>query len=97
MFRMFCAQIQLLKIDSIIAFKREGAASPLHSEACPWRQGAAGLSDSLRGAVSLGGPGYLDTVAAAFMAGAEFGQQGEHFRREAGHTSWTGSHCCLAG
>lgn len=28
---MFCAQIQLLKVNSIIAFKREGASFPLLS------------------------------------------------------------------
>lgn len=38
-FSVFCAQIQLLKVDSIIAFKREGASFPLHSKSLPSRPG----------------------------------------------------------
>lgn len=77
---MFCAQIQLLKVDSVIAFKREGASFPLHSKSLPCRQGFISLKDS--GKHLSARPGYLQTVM-VIMVWAEFGKLGKRFRLKA--------------
>ena len=66
---MFCAQIQLLKVDSIIAFKREGASFPLHSQIVSL-QARVFMNLDNSGEMSLGGLGYLQTITVIFMVWA---------------------------
>ena len=62
---MFCAQIQLLKVNSIIAFKREGASFPLQQIISLQVKVFMNLDNS--GETSLGGLGYLQTMMVIFM------------------------------
>lgn len=77
---MFCAQIQLLKVNFIIAFKREGACFPLQSQPSPCRVGVS-LNNFRK--VCLGGPGYLQTITMTFMVGTKFEKWGRHFQLRA--------------
>lgn len=65
MFRMFCAQIQLLKVNSIIAFKGEGASFPLQQIISLQVKVFMNLDNS--GETSLGGLGSLQTMTVIFM------------------------------